>query len=79
MNARILPILLLSVSGIILSSCATIFDPRGCPPKKPYTKAEQDRFLKDLPKAPASIQGLVVDYEKLRDMTDACRRPGLFG
>ena len=66
---------LLVVLGMALSSCATtgVFDARACPREKLYSKEEQERFLNDLPKAPKSIQGLVVDYGKLRDKARACR------
>lgn len=59
----------------LLSACATasVFDPRACPQERKYTKAEQDQFLKDMPKTPASIQGALVDYGKLRDKSRACR------
>lgn len=58
----------------LLTACATtIFDKRACPDERKYTKAEQDQFLKDLAKTPMSIQGAMVDYEKLRDKARACR------
>jgi len=61
--------LTLSVAG-----CATpTFDPRGCPQERKYTRAEQNKFLNDIGKTPRSIQGMVVDYGKLRDQSRACR------
>ncbi len=61
----------------LLGGCATtVFDPRACPNERRYTKAEQDQFLADLPKTPASIQGAMVDYGKLRDKARACRGEG---
>ncbi len=70
--------MLLIVLGVAASSCAdrSVFDPRACPDVKPYTKAEQQQFLKDLPKTPPSIQGVVTDYGKLRDKARACRGEG---
>lgn len=66
----LVPILLLT----FLSGCATaVFDARACPTERAYTKAEQDQFLKDMPKTPPSIQGAMVDYGKLRDKARACR------
>lgn len=57
-----------------VGACSTtVFDPRACPTERKYTKAEQDQFLKDLPTTPASIQGAMVDYGKLRDKARACR------
>lgn len=67
-------ILLLIVCGVGISSCAgTRFDPRGCPTEKKYTKAEQEQFLRDLPKSPKSVQDAFVDYGRLRDKARACR------
>lgn len=58
----------------LLSACATAnFDTRVCPVERKYTKAEQDQFLRDLGKTPASIQGAMGDYQKLRDKARACR------
>lgn len=58
----------------LLTGCAsTVFDKRACPTEKKYTAAEQDKFLADLGKAPASIQGVVGDYMKDRDKMRACR------
>lgn len=66
--------MLLIVLGVAISSCAgNRFDPRGCPTERKYTKAEQDQFLKDLPKTPQSIQRAMTDYGKLRDKVRACR------
>lgn len=60
-----------------LSGCVTAtFDSRACPPVKTYSKEEQNKFLNDLPKAPPSIQGLMVDYGVLRDKAKACARAG---
>ena len=65
------------VLAILLTSCGTVrFDPRGCPVERKYTKAEQDQFLKDLPKTPPSIKGALDDYSILREKTRACRGEG---
>ena len=58
---------------LILSACATTFDPRACPQERIYTKAEQQKLLAALKKSPVVIQGAMVDYGKLRDMVRACR------
>lgn len=66
--------LALMILAPLASGCATaIFDKRACPDERKYTRAEQDQFLRDMPKTPLSIQGAMVDYEKLRDKARACR------
>lgn len=41
--------------------------------ERKYSKAEQDQFLRDLPRTPTSIQDAMVDYQKLRDKARSCR------
>lgn len=68
--SKLAPILL----TLLLTDCAkTVFDARACPRERAYSKAEQDQFLNDLGKTPASIRGAMVDYGKLRDKARACR------
>lgn len=62
------------ILGLSLTACTTVpFDRMACPPIKKYTKQEQQQFLNDLGKTPASIQGMMVDYQKLRDKARACQ------
>lgn len=63
----------LALVALLLSGCSTVFDPRGCPEEKKYSKAEQKAFLDAIDKAPPIIQGMLVDYGKLRDHSRACR------
>lgn len=66
--------LVLILPTLLLTSCATaVFDPRACPQEKKYTKAEQQKFLDELPTTPPAIKQAMVDYGKLRDKARACR------
>lgn len=63
-------------AGLSLASCQTLtaFDPRGCPVERKYSKAEQARFLRDLPRTPKSIRdAFLIDYYQLRLKARACR------
>jgi hypothetical protein len=72
-RSRIVWIAVLS-SIVPLSACSTtVFDPRGCPREKEYTKAEQARLAAELPKAGPALQAAMVDYGRLRDKARACR------
>lgn len=61
--------------AIFLGGCpeGTVFDERGCPRERVYTKAEQVRIANELKKAGPALKGVVVDYGKLRDKVRACR------
>lgn len=61
--------------GLMLAGCAApaVFDKRACPVERTYTKAEQAQLGRDMQDTPASIQGAMVDYGKLRDKSRACR------
>lgn len=61
------------IIALFLSACATTFDPRACPREREYTRAEQKIIAAEFKKAPVIIQGVAVDYGKLRDMARACR------
>lgn len=63
----------LTVIALSIAGCGTVVDPRLCPVERKYTRAEQDQFLADFDKTPESIQGVLVDYGKLRDAVRACR------
>lgn len=68
-------ILCLIAIAVTASACTTtaVFDPRACPTERTYTKAEQKQIMAELKRTPVVIQGVVVDYGKLRDMARACR------
>lgn len=61
-------------SAIILSSCnEPVFDARGCPRLKGYTKAEMRQAADELDKAGPMLKRMMNDYVDTRDMIRACR------
>lgn len=61
----------------VIAGCAAnkeaVFDPRACPREKTYTPEQQAQIAEGLDKSPRIIQGVVVDYGRLRDQARACR------
>lgn len=66
--------LALMTLSLLLTGCATaVFDPRGCPTEKKYTKAQQQQLADETEKAGPMVQTAMTDYGKLRDKARACR------
>jgi len=50
-----------------------VFDKRGCPRLKGYTKAEMAQAADELEKAGPMLKRMMNDYVDTRDMIRACR------
>jgi hypothetical protein len=58
----------------VLSSCnEAVFDARGCPRLKGYTKAQMTQAADELDKAGPMLKRMMNDYVDTRDMIRACR------